>query len=321
MTAGGHEPVSAGESSRLSQLFGIPLADDLATASAHPIVKWAGGKTRLLAELVARMPRTQVARYFEPFAGGAALFFRLAPARAVLGDANSDLISMYDAIATSVDEVIVVLESHRGAHVARGEAYYYEIRQAWNEQAHGAVADPRIIPSLHAVTTPIERAAAFIYLNKTCFNGLWRVTRKGRFNVPAGRQTNPSIYSPPALRAASLVLASAERRRGDYRIVVDDAVAGDFVYLDPPYDVVASGSNFTNYTASPFASQQQRELRDTARALVRRGVRVMISSSDTPAIRALYAGFRIDVVQRSGSMNSNPSKRQAVDELIICGGY
>jgi len=270
---------------------------------AWPIIKWVGGKTKLLGELLARMPE-RYGRYYEPFAGGAAMFFRLAPARAVLADSNTDLIGLYEAITHDVASVIRRLEAHRADH---DETHYYKIRQRWNDSEQSW---PRA-----------DRAAAFIYLNKTCFNGLWRVNRAGGFNVPIGRYTDPPICVPDALHAAHAVLARAELRRGDYKLAVADAGRGDFVYFDPPYDPLSPTASFTSYTMATFAGDQQRELAETARMLIARGCKVMLSNSDTPFIRTLYKGLRIDRVKCSRAINSNASKRGDVDEVIVCGGY
>jgi DNA adenine methylase len=272
-------------------------------APAQPVVKWVGGKTKLLAELIARLP-DRMTRYYEPFAGGAALFFRVSPDRAVLNDDNADLIRTYRALATDADLVIKKLAYHRVHH---GRAHYYEMRDRWN--------DP------DRVWAPHERAAAFIYLNKTCFNGLWRVNRSGRFNVPMGRYDDPPICVPDALAAAGVALARAELRCGDFRTAVHDAGAGDFVYFDPPYDPVTTTANFTSYTAGSFGADDQRALADLARTLVARGCRVMLSNSDTAFIRSIYKGMTIAKVRCPRAINSDATRRGDVDELIITGGY
>ena len=268
--------------------------------SAAPIVKWVGGKTKLLPELIARMPELR-GRYFEPFAGGAALFFRMAPQRAVLADSNSDLIGLYTAVAGDVDAVIRRLELHRANH---DQQHYYETRTRWNDRG--------------VSWSSADRAATFIYLNKTCFNGLWRVNRSGDFNVPIGRYTDPPICVPESLHAA---LARARLLCADYRSAVENAGRGDFVYFDPPYDPVTPTASFTSYTAGAFGPDDQRMLAETARALVARGCRVMLSNSDTPFVRGLYKGFRIDRVKCARAINSNASKRGEVDEVIVVGGY
>jgi DNA adenine methylase len=243
-------------------------------------------------------------RYYEPFAGGLALFFRVAAERAVISDANADLIALYTAVATDVNAVIRRLQRHREEH---DERHYYAMREKWNQ--------------LHGTMSNADRAAMFIYLNKTCFNGLWRVNRAGDFNVPIGRYTDPPICVPDALRAAHTLLARADIRQGDYRAAVEDAEKGDFVYFDPPYDPVTPTANFTSYSADGFGPDDQRELVETARSLVARGCKVMLSNSDTPFIRSIYKGFKIATVKCPRAINSNAAKRGDVDEVIVTGGY
>lgn len=269
-----------------------------------PILKWVGGKTKLLPELLARLP-SSYGRYYEPFAGGAALFLRLAPARAVLNDANADLIELYHVVRDDVDNVIKVLEMFAKTHEVDGKNLYYSTREDWNERRRSWSA--------------AERAAAFVYLNKTCFNGLWRVNSDGHFNVPMGKYKNPAILRPEALRAASAALARAELRSVDYREAVGDAVAGDLVYFDPPYVPASPTSNFTSYTEGGFGERHHRELADTARVLVARGVHVLLSNSDTPLTCSLYDGLRMDSVQCGRAINADASKRGAVGEIIVVG--
>ncbi len=280
-----------------------PIARPLPDAVASPVIKWVGGKSKLLPDLLSRMPE-RFGRYYEPFAGGAALFFRVAPERALLADYNADLINLYTVIASDVGAVIKKLELHREQH---SEAHYYDVRTRWNDrEINWATAD---------------RAATFIYLNKTCFNGLWRVNRSGAFNVPIGRYVDPPICVPDTLRAARNLLARVELKCCDYKTAVETAKRNDFLYFDPPYDPVAPTANFTSYTNQAFGPDQQRELAETARMLVARGCRVMLSNSDTPFIRSLYKGFQIDRVKCSRAINSNASKRGEVDEVIVVGGY
>ena len=278
------------------------LAPASLPGSASPIIKWVGGKSKLLGELALRLPARHE-RYFEPFAGGAALFFHLAPDRAVLADRNADLVAMYRAVAGDVDGTIRRLAIHRDAH---DEEHYYQLRARWNDAS--------------VSWTAIDRAAAFIYLNRTCFNGLWRVNRKGAFNVPMGRYTNPLICDPDGLRAAGALLARAELRCADYRAAVADAGKGDLVYFDPPYDPLTPTSNFTSYTGDGFGPAQQAELAELVRELAARGCHVLVSNSDTPRVRALYKGLRVDRVRCPRAINSDASRRGDVDEVIVVAG-
>ena len=286
------------------------LRDDLAAAMkmpdarVMPMVKWVGGKSRLLPELLSRAPLTYN-RYYEPFVGGGAMFFALAPRDAVLNDINVDLMTCYRAVRDDVEEVISLLEYYRKNH---DKEMFYLARQKWNADGY---------------RTEAGRAAAFIYLNKTCFNGLWRVNRKGHFNVPMGDYANPKICDPPGLRAASAALRAGRCALGygSYADAVATATAGDFVYFDPPYEPVSRTSSFTAYAAGGFGQAHQRGLRDTFRELVARGVKCMLSNSDVPFIRELYDGFRIDTVQCGRSVSSKTTKRGKVNEVIVMGGY
>ncbi|HYU15335.1 MAG TPA: DNA adenine methylase [Candidatus Acidoferrum sp.] len=275
-----------------------PAADG---GAASPIVKWAGGKSRLLDELCSRAPE-RYRRYFEPFVGGAALYFRLRPRWAVLGDSNPDLINMYRCVAWNVEAVIRRLTRHREAH---GEDHYYAVRERWNRPG-GLSAD-------------VDRAAAFIYLNKTCYNGLWRVNSRGEFNVPLGRYEDPAIFDRLQMGAASRLLQRAELRAGHFADAVAGAGAGDFVYFDPPYHPLSVTAHFTSYTSSSFGADDQRELARVARELVRRGCSVLVSNSDTEFVRELYRGFAIDVVDCGRAINSKASARGPQRELLIRG--
>jgi len=268
-----------------------------------PILKWVGGKTRLLSKLEERMP-SSFGRYYEPFVGGAALFFRTAPGQAVLGDYNPDLINVYKCVAWEVEKVARKLAAHKRNHC---EEYYYQIRSKWNERS--------------SRQTDIDRAAQFLYMNKTCFNGLYRVNSKGEFNVPVGRYENPAIYDLTTLRAASAALQKAEMYHGHYSEVVQSAKAGDFVYFDPPYHPLTSTANFTSYTKSSFNQDDQRQLRDLANALAKRGCAVLLSNSDTPFIRELFEGWNIDQVMCGRSISSKGSARGAVAEVMIYNDY
>jgi DNA adenine methylase len=266
-------------------------------------VKWVGGKTKLLPELVGRAP-SPYRRYFEPFVGGGAFFFRLKPKAAVLSDTNAELIGAYRAVRDRVDDVMAALGRHREHH---SEAYYYKVRQDWNA---GVASDDEA-----------ARAATFMYLNKTCYNGLWRVNSHGAFNVPAGRYVNPGILDRDGLRAASAALAGQSLEVAPFQHVLNEARRGDFIYFDPPYHPVSDTADFTAYTAGGFGMEDQRRLADVFRELASRGCAVMLSNSDTMFIRKLYAGFRIDRVMCPRAINSKADKRGVVGEVIVMNDY
>jgi len=270
-----------------------------------PIIKYVGGKTKLLPELRARMP-TDYGRYYEPFIGGGALFFCLEPERATVGDTNEALVEMYIAVASQVDRVIEHLVDHRRFFLARDAAYYYEVRESWNAGKY--------------LRDPAARAAAFILLNKTCFNGLWRVNASGQYNVPAGKYKNPGIFDADALRAVSVLLKRTELKIGSYEVTTADAQKGDFVYFDPPYDPISKTSNFTGYVKGGFDEECQRKLGRWAVELQYRGVHVMLSNNDTPLIRDIYRGFKIETVRCARPINSNASKRGEINEVLITPG-
>ena len=269
---------------------------------ASPIVKWAGGKTRLLPRLLERAP-SRFGRYYEPFMGGAALFFALESEQATLGDVNGALVGLYRAVASDVDAVIDVLRVHKTQHV--DPEYYYDVRRRWNDAV------------IRLTWSEAKTAATFIYLNKTCFNGLWRENRRGEFNVPRGDYANPTILDEDALRAARDALARARIEHGSFQDTTADAEAGDFAYFDPPYDPLSDTSSFTAYAASPFGKAEQRALAEHARALDARGVFVMLSNNDTPLVRDLYDGFLIETAPCGRSINSKGDGRGKIDEVII----
>jgi DNA adenine methylase len=265
---------------------------------AGPIVKWVGGKGKLAEALCRRAPGSY-RRYFEPFAGGAALFFRLAPRAAVLADVNVDLIGCYRAVQDDVEAVIAALEGHRARHSTE---HYYAVRETWN-------AAP--------ATTAAERAAAFIYLNKTCYNGLWRVNSRGLFNVPAGRYVNPGILDAERLRAAAVALRTAVCETAPFERVLEQAQRGDFVYFDPPYHPLSDTSDFTSYSAGGFSAADQERLAEVFAELDDRGCAVMLSNSDTPFTRRLYARHRVERVLVTRAVNSRADRRGAVGEIVV----
>lgn len=266
---------------------------------ASPIIKWVGGKARLLDVIARKLPKT-IGHYFEPFSGGAAVFFSLAPARATLADQNPDLIAMYQGVADDVERVIWWLGKFHRAH---DEAHYYEFRAAWNQARH--------------TWEPARRAAGFIYLNKTCYNGLWRVNRAGHYNVPMGRYANPTICAAEPLRRAARRLAGTKLLVADFATTVAGAGRGDVVYFDPPYVPLTPSANFTSYTKDEFGYEAQARLAEVARDLKRRGATVILSNSDAPLVHELYRGFDIERVLCNRAVNSNAAKRGAIFEVII----
>ncbi|MDF2694795.1 MAG: modification methylase, partial [Labilithrix sp.] len=254
-----------------------PLASDGSTRASRPFLKWVGGKTQLLEQMEPLLPSgLTFRRYFEPFVGGAALFFDLRTRKpempAFLSDVNAELVNCYATVRDHVEEVITEL----GRHKYESE-HYYEVR-SWD------------VASLSAA----EKAARTIFLNKTGYNGLYRVNKSGQFNVPFGRFTRPLICDPENLRACSRALKGVSIEHGDFSTVEKHAKKGDFVYFDPPYVPLSPTSDFTAYIPGGFREPEQRKLAKVFAKLAKRGVKVMLSNSETPLVRELYGEFRIE---------------------------
>jgi DNA adenine methylase len=233
---------------------------------------------------------------FAPTIGGGALFFHFQPIRAVLSDINPELVNVYTCVRDCVEDVITTLEHHAAQH---SQTYYYQIRSK----------DPEL---------PVEKAARFIYLNKTCFNGLYRVNRQGRFNVPMGQYKNPNICNADLLRAASVVLQTAVLTTQPFYKILSDALSEqDFVYFDPPYHPLSETSNFTGYSRTAFTEADQIHLRDIFVRLSTQGVKVALSNSDSPFIRDLYQDFPIYTISAARSINSQPTKRGKITEVFV----
>ena len=262
---------------------------------ARPFLKWAGGKSQLLEQLRAYLPKT-FNGYHEPFLGGAALFFSLGNRRpALLSDINEELILCYRAIRDDVEAVIEELRLHRYER-----QYFYRIR----DLTPGELSIPK-------------RAARTIFLNKTAFNGLYRVNNQGKFNVPFGRHVKPVILDPDNLRACSQALQGTWIDTLDFASATAAASAGDLVYFDPPYVPVSATAQFTSYARGGFNWDSQKTLARTVAELTKRGVKVMLSNSDVPALRELYAHFRIETVKASRRINSKSDARGSVAEIIV----
>lgn len=269
---------------------------------ARPFLKWAGGKRRLLSVLLAHRPHL-MGTYYEPFLGGGALLLALQPARAIVNDTNAELINCYEVVRDSVEHVIAMLQEHKARN---SEDYYYEIRD-WDRD------------SRYGQRPAVERAARVIYLNKTCYNGLFRVNAQGYFNVPFGRYTSPSIVNDGVLRAVSLYLNAndVQFRNVDFATATHDAQAGDFIYFDPPYDPVSSTASFTAYGVHGFGKAEQRRLKDLIDGLTLRECKVMLSNAYTPFILDLYRAYTCLKAGASRVINSNAARRGKVDELVV----
>lgn len=269
----------------------------------RPFVKWVGGKRQLLSQfrglgLYPSEFNDADCRYFEPFVGGGAVFFDLQPKKATISDLNSELITTYLVIRDNVEPLIESLKEH-----IYDKDYFLKMR-AMNP----------------AEMSELDVASRFIYLNRTCFNGMYRVNSKGQFNVPFGRYKNPIICDEDNLRAVSKTLKDVEILNADYKDAVSKAKTGDFVYFDPPYYPVSPTSSFTSYTKDGFAEKEQTELRDTFAELSNRGCYVMLSNSDTTFIRNIYSGLKnvtITTVNAGRSINSKAAGRGKITELVI----
>lgn len=271
---------------------------------AKPFVKWVGGKRQLLKQfrdLGLYPPEgfdTTKNTYFEPFVGGGAVFFDLLPKKAVLSDLNKELVITYNVIKNNVDALINSLKKHK-----HNKEYFLKIRAQKIENF-----------------SDIEIASRFIYLNRTAFNGLYRVNSQGQFNVPFGQYTNPLICDEQNLRKVSLALKNTEIKHQDYKEVLKKAKKGDFVYLDPPYYPINKTSSFTAYTKEGFLDKEQIELRDTFVELHKRGCFVMLSNSDTPFINNIYSGFKgikVNKVFAGRNINAKASGRGKITEVLV----
>ena len=273
---------------------------------AKPFLKWAGGKARLAQRIAERAPE-RIARYHEPFLGGGAVFFALHEAGLVrdasLADSNADLIATYRAVRDDVESVIEELGERSRQYLALESSqrglYYYKVRNQ------------------RRLRRPDRKAARLLFLNKTCYNGLYRVNSKGHFNVPHGRHKSLRILSREGLRDASGALACAEVGALDFEDACARAQRGDFVYLDPPYQPLSDTSHFTSYTKDGFGVREQRRLRDVFDDLTARGVPALLSNSDHAGIRDLYDGYLTHEVSMGRNINSKAAERSAISELLI----
>lgn len=265
-----------------------------------PFIKWAGGKSQLLPEMSKLFPpKAQINRYFEPFLGGGAVFFYLQHPKSFLSDTNKNLVELYDVVKNNVEDLIKALKKHKNER-----DYFYEVRAQKPEEL-----------------SQVERAARLIFLNKTCFNGLYRENSKGEFNVPFGKYKNPTICDEEGLRSASLALKHAKITRSEFHSVLSQAKTTDFIYFDPPYHPLNKTSNFTSYTAGGFGEKEQRDLAKVYRELSDRGCFVMLSNSDTPLIRELYRDFSTFEIKATRAINSKAGGRGKITELLVINYY
>jgi DNA adenine methylase len=267
-------------------------------AKSAPVLKWAGGKRQIVPQILEHLPR-RIATYFEPFVGGGAVFFALFNEarfeRAVLGDKNPELVNVYQALKEDVDGVIRALRKLKDKH---SESEYYRVR----------ASSPR---------SQTARAARVLYLNKTGFNGLYRVNRSGRFNVPLGRYAEPKILNEPRLRAASEALAGVEIVLADFEALCRRSRPGDAVYFDPPYLPISPTAAFSEYHAEPFGLDEHRRLARAYDELTRRGVASVLSNSDTPATRELFEAHRVREISVRRAINSVATRRGGVGEILV----
>lgn len=266
-----------------------------------PVVKWVGGKRQLIEPLSALLPEG-ITSYCEPFVGGGALLFSIQPEKAYINDINHELINVYEVIKDDVEALIVELGKYKNE-----AKYFYKIREKDRNK------------ETYRQLSKVQRAARIIYLNKTCYNGLFRVNSAGEFNTPFGKYKNPNIVNSEALRAVHSYFHSAKIIFSsiDYAQALQQIDQSTFVYLDPPYDPVSSTANFTGYVKGGFDRNEQERLRDCCMELDRRGIRFMLSNSATDFIRNLYVRFNCTLVQARRSINSISIKRGEVDEIVV----
>jgi DNA adenine methylase len=266
----------------------------------QPFLKWAGGKRQLLNEIKKYTP-TEFNTFYEPFIGGGAVCFNLQPNRAVINDVNGELVNTYEVIRDHIHELISDLSKHKN-----DKQYFYSLRALDRS------------PNFRDLSS-VARASRLIYLNKTCYNGLFRVNKQGQFNVPFGDYKKPNIVNEMTLRAVHNYLLSANVQvlNVDFADAVANALKGDFIYLDPPYDPVSDTSSFTGYNLDGFGPKEQVRLKETVDELTKRNCKVMLSNSATNFIKDLYHDYNIITVEANRAINSNTTRRGKVAELLV----
>lgn len=266
-----------------------------------PVVKWVGGKRQILYQIKKYVPET-FSTYYEPFLGGGAVLFELQPPKAVVNDINSELINIYEVIKDSVEELIGDLKKYKNEEDA-----FYEKRELDRDKER------------YNRLTPVQKASRIIYLNKTCYNGLFRVNKAGEFNTPFGNYKNPNIVNEITLRAVSKYFNKARITFTcqDFEFVLKRARKGAFVYLDPPYDPVSDTASFTGYDKGGFDRNEQIRLKKTCDKLNEKGIKFLLSNSATDFIKELYRNYKIEIIQAKRAVNSRADKRGEIDEVLV----
>ena len=267
-----------------------------------PILKWVGGKRQLLNVIRPLIPK-KITTYVEPFVGGGAVVFDLQPSKAIINDYNSDLINVYNVVKHNPQELLSLLEEHDKKN---DEEYYYNIRSLDRSHEYNKMSE-------------VEKAARIIYLNKTCYNGLFRVNQAGQFNSPYGRYKNPNIVNKPAIMAMSKYFQENDIKilKGSYENALKGLKEGSFVYFDPPYMPISSSASFTGYTENGFLKKEQEGLKLECDKLNMKGIKFLLSNSDHPYIRELYKNYNIVTIQARRSINSNGNRRGEINEVLI----
>ncbi|MCK4796162.1 MAG: Dam family site-specific DNA-(adenine-N6)-methyltransferase [Spirochaetes bacterium] len=264
-------------------------------------LKWAGGKRRIIRKLENNFPR-KIKRYFEPFLGGGSVFFYIKqkynPSDCYISDINKDLINTYIAVR---DKATLLMRYLRYFKKHDSDKFYYNVRESFNKHKYRG----------------INRCAAFIYLNKTCFNGLYRVNSKNEFNVPRGRYVNPEIFTEETILLANNLLQGVIIKNESYESIANSVMMGDFIYLDPCYDPLTK-SSFANYTPERFSTKDRLKLEIFIRQVHKIGAKVVLSNNDLPEVRKMYSDFCINEIFAPRSINSNGLSRGEIKELVIC---
>lgn len=266
-----------------------------------PVVKWVGGKRQLLDVITPLLPK-RISSYCEPFLGGGAVLFAIQPSKAILNDLNEDLITVYEIIRDDVEALITDLRKHENT-----PEYFYAIRDLDRDK------------EAYQAMSKVERASRLVYLNKTCFNGLFRVNSSGEFNSPFGHYKNPNIVNEPVLRAVSSYFSryNITFYNEDFSQTLRRIGKGGFVYLDPPYDPVSDTASFTGYNKGGFDRNEQIRLKKCCDELTQRGIKFLLSNSATEFIKEQYKDYNISIVQAKRAINSDARKRGAIEEVLI----